>query len=55
MYNNNTHIFFSWAAKIWMIFEGSYVSSTEYKKSNAHYFALAWVEQIIFAWMEQQL
>ncbi len=23
--------------------------------SNAHYYALAWVEQIIFAWMEQQL
>ncbi len=23
--------------------------------SNAHYYPLAWVEQIIFAWMEQQL
>ncbi len=23
--------------------------------SNTHYYSLAWVEQIIFAWMEQQL
>ncbi len=22
---------------------------------KAHYYSLAWVEQIIFAWMEQQL
>ncbi len=22
-------------------------------RSNAHYYALAWVEQIIFAWMER--
>ncbi len=25
------------------------------KKSNARYYALTWVEQIILAWMEQQL